>query len=157
MTTTPHPRTYVAVIDDTPESRTALRFAARRAARTGGTVLLLTVAPTPEFSQWGGVQAAMEQEAQERAQGLLAQVAGEMLEEAGIRPSIISRSGDPVEAVKALLAEETWVDALVLGAAARGGPGPLVSYFAGEAAGDLRCPVMIIPGGLDDEALDRLS
>lgn len=157
MTATPHPRTYVAVIDDTPESRTALRFAARRAARTGGTVLLLAVAPAPEFSQWGGVQAAMEQEAQERAEGLLAHVAGEVLEEAGIRPSIRASVGDPVEAVKALLAEEISVDALVLGAAARGGPGPLVAYFTGEAAGTLRCPIMIIPGGLDDEALDRLS
>ena len=49
------------------------------------------------------------------------------------------------------------VAALVLGAAASGPPGVLVSHFAGADAGKLPCPIMIIPGGLDAEAIDRLS
>ena len=46
--------------------------------------------------------------------------------------------------------------ALVLGAAADGAPGPLVTHFAGEV-GALPVPLMIIPGSLDREAIDRLS
>ncbi len=156
MTGQPRARTYLVVLDNSPEAQVALRFAARRAARTGGTVSLLAIVPRAEFSQWGGVQAAMEAEAEDRAQGQVSQVAGELLDEAGIRPVITVRQGDPVEAVRAQLAEDN-VDALVLGAAAKGGPGTLVSYFAGEAAGVLPCPVMVIPGSLSDEALDRLS
>ena len=39
----------------------------------------------------------------------------------------------------------------------KAGPGPLVSHFAGAAAGSLPCPLIIVPGGLDDEALVRLA
>ena len=47
--------------------------------------------------------------------------------------------------------------ALVLGAAAIGNPGKLVAHFTGADTGKLPCPIMIIPGGLDAEAIDRLS
>ncbi len=150
-------RTYMVVIDETEEAQVALRFATRRASKTGGHVLILAVIPPTEFMQWGGVQAAMEEEAIARAEGLLAQIAGEMMDEAGIRPAIMVRHGEPADAVSKLLASDEGVHALVLGAAAKGGPGPLVSHFTGEAAGQLKCPVMIIPGGLSDDELDRLS
>jgi hypothetical protein len=46
---------------------------------------------------------------------------------------------------------------LVLGAAAQGAPGPLISHFTGVNAGTLPCPVMVIPGSLSDAQLDELS
>ena len=49
------------------------------------------------------------------------------------------------------------VAALVLGAAAGGAPGMLVAHFTGTDAGALPVPVMIIPGSLTREAIDRLS
>lgn len=150
-------RTYMVVIDETAEARVALRFATRRAVKTNGHVLILALIPPAEFIQWGGVQAAMEEEATARAEGLLAQIAGEMMEEAGIRPAIMVRQGEPSEIVAEVLASDRNVDALVLGAAAKGGPGPLVSHFTGEAAGQLPCPLMIIPGAISNEALDRMS
>jgi len=150
-------RTYLVVIDETDEARVALRFAARRAAKTGGTVEILALIPRAEFVQWGGVQAAMEEEARLRAEALVAQVAGELIDETGVRPSITVRQSEPIAAVRALLKERPETAALVLGAAASGGPGPLVQHFAGIEAGTMPCPVMIIPGSLTDEALDRLS
>lgn len=150
-------RTYLVAIDDNDESRVALRFAARRAAKTGGAVEIVALIPPPEFVQWGGVQAAMEEEARLRAQALVAQVAGELIEETGLTPQITVRDGDPVAVVRAMLADRPDTAALVLGAAAQGAPGPLVTHFAGQDAGALPCPVMIIPGSLSDEALDRLS
>jgi hypothetical protein len=150
-------RTYLAVIDDQPEARTALRFAARRAAKTGGAIAILALVPAAEFVQWSGVQAAMEEEEHLRIEGMVAEAAGALLKETGLRPEIIVRQGDPVTVVRALLKERPEVDALVLGAALEGGPGPLVAHFAGVEAGKMACPVMIIPGWLSDEALDRLS
>ena len=149
-------RTYLVVIDETPEAEVALRFAARRAAKTGGAVQILALIPPVEFVGLSGVQATMEEEARQHAEALVAGAAGMLSEEQGIHPSIMVTAGEPVHLIRKAIAGNANVAALVLGAAASGAPGPLVSHFAGEA-GTLPCPVMIVPGGLDTEALDRLS
>ena len=55
-------RTYLVVIDDSAEARVALRFAARRASKSDGAVEVLAIVQPPDFVQWGGVQAAIEEE-----------------------------------------------------------------------------------------------
>ncbi len=150
-------RTYLVVIDDNDASRIALRFAARRAQKTGGAVEILALVAQQEFVQWGAVQDAMEEEARLRAEAMVAQAASALIEETGIMPSITVRQGDPVAVVHDILTEQPHVAALVLGAAASGSPGKLISHFAGADAGQLPCPLMIVPGSLSEEALDRLS
>ncbi|MGC6331639.1 universal stress protein [Rhizorhabdus sp. FW153] len=150
-------RTYLVVIDENDASRVALRFAARRATKTGGAVEILALVPQQEFVQWGAVQATMEEEARLRAEAMVAQAASALIEDTGVMPSITVRQGDPVAVVREILAEQPHVAALVLGAAAAGNPGKLVSHFAGADAGQFPCPVMIIPGSLSDDALDRVS
>lgn len=150
-------RTYLVVIDENESARVALRFAARRAAKTGGAVEILALVPPQEFVQWGAVQATMEEEARLRAEAMVAQAASALIEETGVMPSITVRQGDPVAVVRELLEAQPHVAALVLGAEATGNPGKLVSHFAGGDAGQLPCPLMIIPGSLSDEALDRVS
>lgn len=149
-------RTYLVVIDETPEAEVALRFAARRAAKTGGSVQILALIPPVEFVGLGDVQATMEEEARQHVEALVDSAAGMLSEEQGIHPSILVQAGEPVHLIRKAIADNPNVAALVLGAAAVGAPGPLVTYFAAEA-GQLPCPVMIVPGGLDHDALDRLS
>ncbi len=149
-------RSYLVVMDGTKESRAALRFAARRAARTGGGVEILALIEQAEFSQWGAVQAAMEEEAKLRAEAMLAEASGTIAEEAGIKPAITVKQGDPAKAITELLKDSEDIVALVL-AAAEGAPGPLIGHFAGSAAANLPCPLIIIPAALGDEALDRLA
>lgn len=151
------PRSYLVVVDDTPESRLALRFAARRAAKNGGQVSLLHVIPPTDFIQWGGVQDVIEAEAQEKAEALLSAVAEDVAGETGIHPSFAVRHGQPADEVLKEVTADSDLQLLVLGAASSGAPGPLVAFFSGEAAGQLPCPVLIVPGGLDDAALDRLA
>jgi len=150
-------RTYLVVVDENDAARVALRFAARRASKTGGAVEIVAPVPQQEFVQWGAVQAAIEEEARLRAEAMVAEAASALIEETGIMPSITVKQGDAVSVVRELLAENPHVAALVLGAAASGNPGTLVSHFAGADAGQLPCPVMIVPGSLSEEALDRLS
>ena len=150
-------RSHLVVMDNTEEAHAALRFAARRATRTGGGVEILALIPQQEFVEWGGVQAAMEEEARLRAEAMLVQASGAIMEEAGIKPSITVKQGDPVKAVAERLKERDDIAALVLAAAKEGGPGPLISHFAGTVAGTLPCPLIIVPSALDDEALTRLS
>lgn len=149
-------RTYLVVVDESPEAAIALRFAARRAVKTGGHVEILALIPKPDFVQWGGVMAQMEAEARERVDALVTAAAGTLLDESGLSPSIIVHEGEGARAVRETIAGNPEIAALVLGAAAEGAPGPLVTLFATEA-GSLGVPVMIVPGGLSHEALDRLS
>ncbi|AOH84665.1 universal stress protein [Sphingomonas panacis] len=149
-------RIYLVVIDNTPESAIALRFAARRAVKTGGGVEILALIEPQEFIPFGGVQATIEEEARLHAEGLVAGAAGTLIDESGLRPSITVRQGDGPKIIREMIAANPDIAALVLGAAPNGSPGPLIAHFAGDS-GALPVPLMIIPGSLDAEAIDRLS
>lgn len=150
-------RTYLVVVDDSAEARVALRFAARRAAKTNGRIEVLGVVEPQDFVQFGGVQAAFEQEQRLRIEGVVSAAIGEILDESGVEANIIIQSGEAVKAVRDYVAGRDEVAALVLGAAPSGSPGVLVADLAGTDAGKLPCPVMIIPGSLSDERLEQLS
>lgn len=150
-------RTYLVVIDDSPEARVALAFAARRAAKTEGRVEVLAVVEPQEFVQWGGVQEAIEEEQRLRIEASIAASVGEVMDAAGVVPKIVVRQGDAVKEVRAYIGTRDDIAALVLGAAPSGKPGPLVSHFTGNDSGKLPCPVLIIPGGLSEEDVERLS
>ncbi|QKR98644.1 universal stress protein [Sphingomonas sp. CL5.1] len=149
-------RIYLTVIDDTPEAEIALRFAARRAVKTGGGVEILALVPKQEFIAFAGVQATIEEEARLHAEGLVARAAGTLIEEAGLRPSLTVRQGDGPKIIREMIAANPDISALVLGAATSGAPGPLVAHFASDLSA-LSVPLMIVPGNLDQEAIDRLS
>jgi hypothetical protein len=150
-------RTYLVVVDDSAESRVALRFAARRAAKTGGRIEVLGIAEPQDFVQFGGVQNAIEEEQRLRIEGVVSAAVGEILDESGMEANIIIRQGEVVKAVREYLVGRDEVAALVLGAAPIGSPGPLVANFTGNDAGQLPCPVMIIPGSLNEDRLEQLS
>jgi nucleotide-binding universal stress UspA family protein len=150
-------RTYLVVIDDSAEARVALRFAARRAAKTNGRVEVLGIVEPQDFVQFGGVQAAIEEEQRLRIEGVVSSAVGEILDESGVEAKIIVQQGEPVKAVRDYVGAREEIAALVLGAAPAGSPGPLVANFCGNDAGRLTCPVMLIPGSLSDERLEQLS
>ena len=150
-------RTYLVVVDDSAESRVALRFAARRAGKTSGSIEVLGIVEPQDFVQFGGVQAAIEEEQRLRIEGVVSSAIGEILDESGVEANIIIAQGEAVKTVRDYVGERPDVAALVLGAAPSGNPGPLVSSFCGADAGKLPCPVMLIPGSLSDERLEQLS
>ena len=150
-------RTYLIVVDDSAESRVALRFAARRALKTGGKIEVLGIVEPQDFVQFGGVQNAIEEEQRLRIEGVVSSAVGEILDQSGLEANVIIRQGEAVRTVRDYLEGRDEVAALVLGAAPSGNPGPLVANFTGNDAGLLPCPVMIIPGSLADERLEALS
>jgi nucleotide-binding universal stress UspA family protein len=150
-------RIYLVIVNDSPEAGVALRFAARRAVKTGGGVEILALIPPQEFIAFGGVQATIEEEARLHAEGLVAQAAGALMEEAGLHPIITVAQGEGPKVIRDRIDANPDIAALVLGAAPTGAPGPLVAHFAGTDAGALHVPVIIVPGSLSAEAIDRLS
>ena len=150
-------RVYLVIVDESVEAGSALRFAARRAASTNGVVHLLALVPKQPFHAFSAIQATIEEEARARAETLATAAASEVLAVGGRMPIIAVRQGDDLRVIREYLGEHPEVAALVLGACADGAPGPLVSHFAGAGLGALRCPLFIVPGGLSDDDIDRLS
>ena len=151
----PRVRKFLVVVDKTPECKVALRYAARRAQHTGGRVSLFAAAPPPFFQQGRGVYAIMEDEAHAEAEALLHDAAKTVNELAGILPELIILQGRVTECVGQLLKDDKDISILVLAAGAgKEGPGPLVTMFAG---GMQAIPVTIVPGTLNDAAIDAIA
>ncbi|MEE4349388.1 MAG: universal stress protein [Pacificimonas sp.] len=148
---------YLLIVDESEEADKALRYAVQRAKAIGGQITLLHVIRRAEFVQWGGVQDMIAAEAQEAAETALVRAADRVHRLSGITSSMIIRQGKLVEEVSAVVEENPELSAIVLGAASKGAPGPLVSHFAGEKAGGLPLVVIIVPGALDDAAIDVLT
>jgi nucleotide-binding universal stress UspA family protein len=149
--------TFLVVVDDTPEGRKALRYAAMRARRTGASVKLVSVLKPTQFVQWGGVQQAMQAEAEDQARAMLEADARQVADWTGERPETELVRGQATTTLLEAIRADRSIRALVLGAAPRGQPGPLVDFFSGEHAGGLPCMVIIVPGGIADADLDRLT
>jgi len=151
-------RTFLVVVDDTPEMSVALRFAARRAKRTGGRVALLYVTEPADFQHWMAVEDLMEKERRMEAEEVLQKHSDLIAEWTGSLPMLYVREGRPQDALLKLLEEEPSISILVLGAdTGPKGPGPLCSAVAGKLVGRLAIPVTIVPGSLSDEQVDALT
>lgn len=152
------PRKFLVVVDKTPECRVAIRFATRRAQHTKGRVTLLCAAKLADFQQWKGVEEIMRDEAHAEAESLVFAAAKVVNELSGIIPEIIIGYGRASDCLADLVKDDKDISILVLAAGtAKEGPGPLVSSFAGQAAGTNPIPVTIVPGSLTDEAIDLLA
>ena len=151
-------RKFLVVVDKSPEYKKALRFAARRAAHTGGVVSLVTVVTTADFQHWRSVEDAIREEAMDEAEKMLYDAAREVNHIAGLLPEVMVLEGKPNEVVMKLLKEDPDISILVLASGtSREGPGPLVSMVAQQAQQAYPIPVTIVPGGLSDEAIDALA
>ena len=149
-------RKFLVVLDDSKECLNAMRFAAMRAARTGGGVEVLAVIPPEEFNHWIGVGDIMREEARERIVAHFEVFAKWMRDKQGIDPELVIREGEPVKEIIAQVNEDTEVGVLVLGAGTDGEPGPLVTELS-RNSGALPMPVTIVPGDLDKERLEAIS
>jgi nucleotide-binding universal stress UspA family protein len=149
-------RKFLVVLDDTRECLNAMRFAAMRAARTGGGVQILSIIRPEEFQHWIGVADLMRAEARERIEAHFEVFAKWMRERQGIDPELVIREGEPVTEILAQVHEDPEVGVLVLGAGTDGGPGPLVSQLS-RSSGSLPCPMTIVPGDMSKERLEAIT
>jgi nucleotide-binding universal stress UspA family protein len=151
-------RVFLVVVDESPEMRNALRYACRRAKRTGGRVAMLYVMDSPEGQQWGAVVDLMRQEARQQAEEVIARHADTAVALTGQPPAIHIREGKNRDELVKLLAEDRSISVLVLGSSSGGeGPGPLVTAFTGKLGSQLRIPLTIVPGALTEAEIDAIS
>ncbi len=150
-------RKFLVVLDDSRECLNAMRFAAMRAARTGGGVQILSVIPPDEFNHWIGVGDIMRDEARDRIRAHFDVFAKWMRDKQGVDPELVIREGEPVPEILAQIRDDPEIGVLVLGAGGdKNGPGPLVSQLA-RSSGSLPVPITIVPGELSRERLEAVS
>ena len=151
-------RVFLVVVDESPELANALRYACRRAKRTGGRVAMLFVMEPPEGQQWGAVVDLMRQEARQHAEEVVAKYADIASSLTGQPPSIHIREGKSRDELLKLIAEDRSISVLVLGSSKSSeGPGPLVTAFTGKLGSQLRIPLTIVPGALTEAQIDAIS
>ena len=150
-------RKFLVVLDDSRECLNAMRFAAMRAAHTGGGVQVLSVIPPDEFNHWIGVGNIMREEARERIHAHFEVFAKWMRDRQGVDPELVIREGEPVGEIISQISDDGDIGVLVLGASAeKGGPGPIVTALS-RRFGSLPVPLTIVPGELSKEALEAVS
>ena len=151
-------RKFLVVLDDSTECLNAMRFAALRAARTGGGVAILSVIPPEEFNHWIGVGDLMREEARERIEVHFEVFAKWMRDKQGVDPELVIREGEPIDEIIQQLADDPEIGVLVLGASGdrKQGPGPLVTALS-RSAGSLPVPITIVPGDLSKERLEAIT
>ncbi|MDE4132856.1 universal stress protein [Phaeobacter sp. QD34_3] len=150
-------RKFLVVLDDSRECLNAMRFAAMRAASTGGGVAILSVIPPDEFNHWIGVGEVMREEARERIHAHFEVFAKWMRDRQGVDPDLIIREGDPVPEILAQIEADPEIGVLVLGAGTdRKGPGPLVNQLS-KTSGSLPVPITIVPGDLSKDRLEAIT
>ena len=150
-------RKFLVVLDDSRECLNAMRFAALRAAHTGGGVQILSVIPPEEFQHWMGVADLMRAEARERIEAHFEVFAKWMRDKRGVDPELVIREGDAVSEILAQVKDDPSIGILVLGAGTeKSGPGPLVTQMT-KSAGSLPIPITIVPGDMSKERLESIS
>ena len=150
-------RKFLVVLDDSKECLNAMRFAALRAAHTGGGVEVLAVIPPDEFNHWIGVGAVMREEARDRINAHFEVFAKWMRDKQQVDPELVIREGETVTEIIAQIADDPEVGVLVLGAGVSNkGPGPLVTQLT-KSAGTLPIPITIVPGDITKEKLEAIT
>ena len=150
-------RKFLVVLDDSRECLNAMRFAAMRAAHTGGGVQILSIIPPDEFNHWAGVGEIMREEARERIEVHFEVFAKWMRDKQGVNPELVIREGEAVPEIMAQIRDDPAIGILVLGAGTDNkGPGPLVTQLS-RASGSLPIPITIVPGDMSKERLELIT
>ena len=151
-------RIFLVIIDESPELKVALRYACKRAAKTGGRVAMAYVMGPGDYQEWVGVSNLIRDEARQQAEAIMQRMAGEVHKLSGNFPILFFREGDRQDEVMKLIDEEPTISILVLGASTGPkGPGPLISALTGKAIGKLRIPITIVPGNLTEADVENIA
>ncbi|MCI2394959.1 universal stress protein [Aliiroseovarius sediminis] len=150
-------RKFLVILDDSRECLNAMRFAAMRAAKTGGGVQVLSIITPDEFNHWIGVGNIMREEARERITVHFEVYAKWMRDRQGVDPELVIREGEPVPEIMAQLSEDASIGVLVLGAGSeKNGPGPIISQLM-RASATLPVPMTIVPGEMSKDRLEVIT
>ncbi|WP_019223587.1 universal stress protein [Bartonella rattaustraliani] len=147
----------LVIIDETPECRRAIAFAAQYAQNNKRTLVLFSVIDSVEFQHFLGVNNVMRAESTQIAHKMLGKIANEVRATHALETEIIVREGKKVDEISNLIDEDKQIVLIVLAASRHTeGPGPLVQLI-GNRGTAFSIPVTIIPSNLEDEDIESIA
>lgn len=146
---------FLVIADDTPEFKKVLRLASKRAAKVGGSLLMLCIITPGDFQHWMSVQGIMEEEQRAEADEILRTHIQEVKRISGLDAETVVRKGKPEEVIAEIISQDRDIHLLVLGADVAGDPGPLIKSFREVLLNELHMPVLVVPGNMTDEEIDK--
>lgn len=152
-------RTFMVVVDETPEFKIALYYAAIRAKKTDSHLAMLYVVEPEEFQFSLSVKQMMEYERRLHAENILKKYAVEIYETYGILPIYHILEGNKLDCLSDVLAYDKSISVLVLGAEDQEeGPGQLIiDLFSRTKTNPVSVPITIVPGHLTMEQLLEIA
>ncbi|WP_409361020.1 universal stress protein [Bartonella heixiaziensis] len=154
---TGHKRKILVIIDETPECRRAVAFAAQHAQNTNRTLVLLCVVDSVEFQHFLGVNDVMRTESTQTAHRVLGEIANDVRTTHALETEIIVREGKKIEEISRLIDEDKEIALIILAASGHTeGPGPLVQLI-GSRGTAFSIPVTVIPSNLADEDIESIA
>ncbi|QBX33736.1 universal stress protein [Paracoccus liaowanqingii] len=150
-------RKFLVLLDDSRECLNAMRFAAMRAAKSQGAVVILSVIPTEEIQHGFGVADVMRAEARERIEAHFEVFAKWMRSRPKIEPELVIREGDTAEALLAQITEDGEIGVVVLGLSAdKSSTNPVLTRLMRDPA-SLPCAITLVPGDLSKDRLEAIT
>jgi nucleotide-binding universal stress UspA family protein len=150
--------TYLIIADGSDEFEVAARYAARTVLARRSALAIAHITELDDFVHWGKVEAMMRHDLRQQAEKEIWHIAKAINETHEIYPSLYIREGKKIDKIIEIIEEDKSIRALVLaGSNNSSNQGPLVSYFTGKGMSRLRIPVIIVPGHLDDYAIDAVT
>lgn len=150
-------RKFLVLLDDSRECLNAMRFAAMRAANSGGGVVILAVISPEDIQHGFGVAEVMRAEARERIEAHFEVFAKWMRSRPKVEPELVIREGEPADELLAQLAEDGEIGIVVMGLSSENGAqNPVLTRMMRDPAG-LPCPITIVPGSLSKERLEAIT
>ncbi|CAM3474157.1 Universal stress protein [Paracoccus nototheniae] len=150
-------RKFLVLLDDSRECLNAMRFAAMRAAKSEGAVVILSVIPTEEIQHGFGVADVMRAEARERIEAHFEVFAKWMRSRPKIEPELVIREGDAAEALLAQITEDGEIGVVVLGLSAdKSSANPVLTRLMRDPSA-LPCAITLVPGDLSKDRLEAIT
>lgn len=150
-------RKFLVLLDDSRECLNAIRYAAMRASRTGGGVVVLSVIAPEDIQHGFGVAEVMRAEARERIEAHYDVFAKWMRDRQGIDPELVIREGEAADQILAHLTDDPAISIIVLGMASeKSAPNPVVTRLLRDVS-VLPVPITLVPGDLDKDRLEKVT
>lgn len=150
-------RKFLVLLDDSRECLNAMRFAAMRAAKSQGAVVILSVIPAEEIQHGFGVADVMRAEARERIEAHFEVFAKWMRTRPGVEPELVVREGDTAEELLAQVTLDGEIGVVVIGLSSdKASTNPVLSRLLRDPT-SLPCAITLVPGDMSKERLDAIT
>ncbi|MEM6603793.1 MAG: universal stress protein [Pseudomonadota bacterium] len=152
-------RTFLCVIDGSPEVKQAIYYTSRRAKKTGAAIMLLGIVPKVTGGSemmWGDVKNQLEKQNNSDTQKSCDFYRDYISEHTHIDVKYILKQGRATDVIKETLKEHPEIRILVLGTGLGENPGPIIKELTSGTT-KLNIPITLVPGDMSEDEIDLLS